>query len=72
MSSDISIAINAADVNADLVALFLNPHSPFALDPIRGDSYKFYGTKEPVLELKGRNIYPTSPLMAPILRWAFI
>jgi L-2-hydroxyglutarate oxidase LhgO len=41
------------------VARTINPASPYELDPIRGESYKFYSHKRPELALKGRNIYPT-------------
>jgi len=53
------VVINAAGADADRIALFLNPNTPYTLDPVRGDSYKFYSTRRPDLELKGRNIYPT-------------
>jgi L-2-hydroxyglutarate oxidase LhgO len=51
--------VNAAGVNADLVAGMLNPASPYELDPVRGDSYKFYADKRPELDLRGKNVYPT-------------
>lgn len=51
--------INAAGVHADRLAKLLNINSPYELDPIRGDSYKFYGHKRPQLRLAGKNIYPT-------------
>ena len=51
--------INAAGVDADLVARLLNPNSSYELDPVRGDSYKFYDHKRSGLKMAGRNIYPT-------------
>lgn len=51
--------INAAGVDADRLALLLSPDSPYELDPVRGESYKFYGHKRPELKLNGMNIYPT-------------
>jgi L-2-hydroxyglutarate oxidase LhgO len=53
------IVINAAGIDADSVARFLNENSPYELDPIRGETYKFYGHKRPTLRLRGMNIYPT-------------
>jgi len=52
-------AINAAGVDADRLARLLSPDSPYELDPVRGESYKFYGHKRPELKLNGMNIYPT-------------
>lgn len=53
------VVINAAGVDADRLARFFNPQSPYELDPVRGESYKFYGHKRPELRLNGMNIYPT-------------
>ncbi len=51
--------INAAGTDGDLVARIINPYSRYELDPVRGDSYKFYGHKRPGLVLSGMNVYPT-------------
>ncbi len=51
--------INAAGVDADMLAAILYPDSPYELDPVRGESYKFYGHKRPELKVNGMNIYPT-------------
>ena len=51
--------INAAGTDADRVAAALNPDSPYELDPVRGESYKFYGHKRPELKVNRMNIYPT-------------
>ena len=51
--------INVAGVDADRLAAVLNPESPYALDPVRGESYKFYGHRRPELKVNCMNIYPT-------------
>jgi L-2-hydroxyglutarate oxidase LhgO len=51
--------INAGGVDADGMAKRLNPSSPYKLDPVRGESYKFYQHKRPELKITRRNIYPT-------------
>lgn len=51
--------INTGGADADRVARLLNPQSPYDLDPIKGEAYKFYGHKRPDLALKGMNVYPT-------------
>jgi glycerol-3-phosphate dehydrogenase len=51
--------INAAGVDADRMARLFNHSSPYELDPVRGESYKFYAHKRPELNLAGMNIYPT-------------
>ncbi len=53
------VVINAAGVNADGLARSVNHRSPFELDPVRGESYNFYGHKRPELRLAGMNVYPT-------------
>lgn len=53
------VIINAAGADADRVARLLNPLSPYELDPVRGESYKFYGHKRLELKLNRMNIYPT-------------
>lgn len=52
------IVINAAGVDADHMARLFNSDSPYELDPVRGESYKFYAHKRPELKLEGNNIYP--------------
>ena len=51
--------INAAGVEADRIARLWNPDSPFELDPIKGETYKFYGHRRPDIMLQGMNVYPT-------------
>jgi L-2-hydroxyglutarate oxidase LhgO len=53
------VIINAGGVEADRLARSLNLHSPYELDPVKGESYKFYGHKRPELKLNRMNIYPT-------------
>ncbi|HOP48808.1 MAG TPA: NAD(P)/FAD-dependent oxidoreductase [Desulfobacteraceae bacterium] len=53
------IVINASGIDADLIARLFDPRAPYELDPVRGESYKFYGHKRPDLSLKGMNVYPT-------------
>ena len=53
------LIINAAGVETDRFARFFNPQSPYELDPVRGESYMFYGHKRPELRLNGMNVYPT-------------
>jgi len=51
--------INAGGIDADRVARLFDLDSSYEFDPVRGESYKFYGHKRPELELGGMNIYPT-------------
>ncbi|MCD4717299.1 MAG: NAD(P)/FAD-dependent oxidoreductase [Desulfobacterales bacterium] len=52
------VVVNAAGVEADRMARLINPDSPYELDPVRGESYKFYAHKRPELGLSGMNVYP--------------
>ena len=52
------IMINAAGTDADRVAKSFDPSSSYELDPIIGESYKFYGHKRNELFLQGMNVYP--------------
>ena len=51
--------VNAAGVHADRLARIFNPGSPYEIDPVTGESYKFYLHKRPELGLNGMNVYPT-------------
>ena len=51
--------INSAGIHADRLARFLSPDIPYELDPVKGESYKFYGHKRAELSLRGMNVYPT-------------
>ena len=55
--------INVAGVDADRMAGRFNPDSSYELDPVRGESYKFYSHKRPELKLVRKNIYPTPELV---------
>ena len=58
-SIEAQMVINAAGVNADVVARFFNKNSPYELDPVRGETYRFYGHRRPSLRLQKMNVYPT-------------
>ncbi len=51
--------INAAGTDAARMARLFNPRSPFEPDPVRGESYRFYGHGRPRLRMSGMNVYPT-------------
>jgi L-2-hydroxyglutarate oxidase LhgO len=51
--------INAGGVDADRLAAELDPESPYELDSVKGESYKFYGHKRSELKVNSMNIYPT-------------
>lgn len=53
------VVVNAGGIYADQLARMVSPDSPYELDPIRGEAYKFYGHKRPELALTGMNVYPT-------------
>ncbi len=58
-SIEAEMVINAAGVHADVVARFFNSDSPYELDPVRGETYRFYGHRRPSLRLRKMNVYPT-------------
>ncbi|MCP4688860.1 MAG: FAD-dependent oxidoreductase, partial [Desulfobacterales bacterium] len=51
--------VNCAGLYCDDVARMANPASSCRVDPLRGESMKFYQTKRPELRLRGMNVYPT-------------
>ncbi|MBI4800035.1 MAG: FAD-dependent oxidoreductase [Desulfarculus sp.] len=53
------LLINCAGLYADQVARLVDPASPYQVDPVRGEAYKFYRGKRPELFLRGMNVYPT-------------
>ncbi len=55
--------INAAGINADQLARMFNPASPYVVDLVKGETYKFYAHKRPELELRGMNVYPTPEIV---------
>lgn len=58
-SVEAGIVINACGIDACTVARFFNSGSPYELDPVRGETYSFYGHRRPELQLRGMNVYPT-------------
>jgi L-2-hydroxyglutarate oxidase LhgO len=57
------VAVNAAGLEADRIARFLNPDLRYERDPVRGESYKFYGNSRSQLRLLGKNVYPTPEIV---------
>ncbi len=49
--------INAAGLYSDDVARMVNPESIYQMDPIRGESAKFYAVR-PGISMRGMNVYP--------------
>jgi L-2-hydroxyglutarate oxidase LhgO len=58
-SVEAGIVINACGIDTDRVARFFNSGSPYELDPVRGETYCFYGNRRPELQIRGKNVYPT-------------
>jgi L-2-hydroxyglutarate oxidase LhgO len=52
------ILINSAGLFSDEVAKMVNPNSPYAIDPVKGESAKFYSLKGEGINLSGLSIYP--------------
>ena len=52
------ILINSAGLFSDEIARLLNPESPYIIDPIKGESAKFYSFKRNNINLSGMSIYP--------------
>ena len=52
------ILINSAGLYSDEVAKMLNSGSPYEMNPIKGESAKFYRTKREEISINGLNIYP--------------
>jgi len=52
------ILINSAGLYSDEVAKMLNADSSYEMNPIKGESAKFYRTKREDISLNGLNIYP--------------
>lgn len=51
------LLINAAGLYSDEIAKMVNPDSPYEITPIRGESARFYTTKDNI-RINGMNIYP--------------
>jgi L-2-hydroxyglutarate oxidase LhgO len=52
------ILINSAGLFSDEIAKMVNPGSPYVIDPVKGESAKFYSLKREGVNLSGLNIYP--------------
>ncbi|MBN1299398.1 MAG: NAD(P)/FAD-dependent oxidoreductase [Actinobacteria bacterium] len=52
------ILINCAGLFSDKVAKMIDSKSFYEIDPIKGESAKFYCSKRPDIAVKGTNIYP--------------
>jgi L-2-hydroxyglutarate oxidase LhgO len=53
-----SILINSAGLFSDEIARMVNPSSKYKMDPVRGESAKFYSDSRKGLEMNGHNVYP--------------
>jgi L-2-hydroxyglutarate oxidase LhgO len=52
------ILINSAGLFSDEIARMINPASPYIIDPVKGESAKFYSLKRDDINLSGISIYP--------------
>jgi len=52
------IIINSAGLFADDIARMVNPSCPYEMDPVKGESAKFYAGLRPGLKMNGHNVYP--------------
>lgn len=50
--------INAAGLYSDDLAKMINPDSPYRMDPVKGESAKFYKSNRDNIFMNGLNIYP--------------
>ncbi len=50
--------INAAGLYSDDLAKMINPDSPYLMDPVKGESAKFYKSSRDNIFMNGLNIYP--------------
>lgn len=57
-SFESEMVINAAGLYSDEIARMANSSFPYEIDPVRGESAKFYKSKRPELWMTGMNIYP--------------
>ncbi|MFC1732824.1 NAD(P)/FAD-dependent oxidoreductase [candidate division KSB1 bacterium] len=57
-SFDTKLLINAAGLYSDEIARIINPDSPYEIEPVRGESAKFYKTKSHEINMNGLNVYP--------------
>ena len=52
------ILINSAGLFSDEIAKMVNPNSPYIIEPVKGESAKFYSLKRDGINLSGLSIYP--------------
>jgi L-2-hydroxyglutarate oxidase LhgO len=52
------ICINCAGLYSDIIARMVNPQSSYEMDPVKGDSAKFYSAKRENIGMSGFNVYP--------------
>lgn len=55
---DTEILINAAGLYSDEIAKTVSPDSPYEINPVRGESAKFYKTRRENISMNGMNVYP--------------
>jgi len=52
------VVINCAGLYSDDIAKMINPESPYRMDPVKGESARFYKTSSSDIEMNGLNVYP--------------
>jgi len=52
------LIINCGGLFSDEIAKLIVPDSPYEMDPVKGDSAKFYCTKRENISMTGMNVYP--------------
>ncbi len=52
------ILVNSAGLFSDEIARMVNPGNTYVIDPIKGESAKFYSSKRSSINLGGMSIYP--------------
>jgi glycerol-3-phosphate dehydrogenase len=52
------VLINSAGLFSDQIARMVSPSSNYRIDPVKGESAKFYSHSRPGLEMNGHNVYP--------------
>jgi len=52
------VLINSAGLYSDDIARMINPGSPYRMDPVKGESARFYRSSNSDIEMNGLNVYP--------------
>jgi len=52
------MVINCAGLYSDDIARMINPESPYRMDPVKGESARFYRSSSSDIEMNGLNVYP--------------